>query len=84
MSQSCVCVCERQNLLEGKALFLGHSQGNLQNIYILFALSACLFVCCAHVRIQEQLDWFLLHSIFEGLKNIVIFINSDNINGNMT
>jgi len=69
----CVCVCERQNFLEGNAIFLGHYQRNLQNINILFALSACHFVCRAHVRIQERLDGFSLHSILDRPKNIVIF-----------
>jgi hypothetical protein len=67
----CVCVCERQTLLEGKAIFLGHSQRNLQNIHIIFALSVCLLVYCAHVRILERLDGFSLHSISDNLKNVI-------------
>ena len=76
--RACVCARarEKQNLLEVKAIFLWHSQRNLQNM--------CLFVCCAHVRIQERLDGFSLHSILESLKTLLFLVDSDNNNGNMT
>jgi hypothetical protein len=71
-----MCVYERQNLLEGKAIFLEHYQRNLHNSRIVFALPACLpaclYVCCTCVRIQERLDGFSINSILESLKYIVI------------